>query len=551
MNRFFMRGATVGASAPGRDSAAGEALDCGLTPTPEDAERSTPAWLWWGGLALLVAGLIAPILAVDVPPLADYPNHLARCFFLAFGAEDPVLQSMFATHWDLIPNLAIDLILPPLMHIMPPLLAGKLVVALTVLLPATGTIALSRACFGRLSLWQLGAGFVSYNAMFLIGLLNFQLAVGVALWGAAAWIATSSRHPFVGALIGAGFALVAFVFHIFGFCFFALLIGCAELAAILRRGFDDAGAWRFALGRTVTTTAALLPTAALYTVSPLAGANGHTVSLPLASKLILLLAPVLGYSPWIQQAVAVALFITLLAWWRARGQLLVAPLAWACLPLLLLIYAALPVGAKGGYWIDTRMPVLFGYTLFATTMPHRLGRREAVVATMAFLALFVGRMAYITEIWAGSQQDVADVRRALTPVTPGSRVLMMQANPYQHAASLGDDAAQPHCDPRAAPFLLALRRLRIDRSPRLLVRCFHAAWAATDDDAPALSSFRRRRRVAATRLHRATPLSRCGDGARSSVVPRGLARQIRLHSPDERGSSPRSRYVAPRAPYIA
>jgi hypothetical protein len=92
-----------------------------------------------------------------------------------------------------IPNLATDLILPPIMRVVPPLLAGKLVAALTVLLPTTGSIVLSRACFGRLSFWQLGAGFAAYNTLFLFGMLNFQLAVGVALWGAAAWVATSAR----------------------------------------------------------------------------------------------------------------------------------------------------------------------------------------------------------------------------------------------------------------------------------------------------------------------------------------------------------------------
>jgi hypothetical protein len=388
----------------------------------------------------MAIGLTAPILAVDVPPLADYPNHLARCFFLAFGAQDPVLQSMFATRWDLIPNLAIDLILPPLMHVMPPLWAGKIVVALAALLPTTGAIALSRACFGRLSLWQLGAGFVAYNAMFLIGLLNFELSIGVALWGAAAWIATSSRHPALAVPIGAAFALLAFIFHLFGFCFFALLIGSAELAAIAQRGFGDPSARRFALGRSGMAAAAVLPPAILSLISPVAGAGGPNIWLSLGSKLYLLLGPVLGYSPPIVSTLAVVALIALLMVWRLRGCLEVAPLAWICAPLLLLIYAALPVGAKGGYWIDARMPVLFGFTLFATTMPRGLGRREGGAVAAALLVIFVARMAYIAEIWVESRQDVADVRQTLAPVTPGSRVLMVQVSPYSYQRA---DAALP------------------------------------------------------------------------------------------------------------
>ena len=183
----------------------------------------------------MLAGLAAPVLAVQVPPLTDYPDQVWRAVLSWRSARRTrVLRTMFSPHWELIPNLAIDLILPPLMAC-PPLLAGRLVVLLAVLLPATGAIALSRACFGRLSLWQLGVGFVAYNAIFLIGMLNFQLAAGVALWGAAAWVAGRDHHPVRAVLTGAGFATVAFVFHMFGLLFFALLIGCAELAAIARR----------------------------------------------------------------------------------------------------------------------------------------------------------------------------------------------------------------------------------------------------------------------------------------------------------------------------
>lgn len=415
---------------PRQSERLGEARD--RSAELEDASHAPPAWLWWGGLALMLAGLTAPILAVDVPPLADYPNHLARCFFLAFGDQDPVLQGMFSVRWELIPNLAIDLMLPPLMHVMPPLLAGKLVVALAMLLPVTGSVALSRACCGRLSLWPLGVAFVAYNSMFLIGLLNFQLGIGVALWGAAAWIALSSRRPILATLIGAAFALAAFICHLFGFFFFALLIGCAEMAAILRRGVREGAARRFALSRIGAATAAVAIPAILSILSPVAQAGGPTVRLSLGPKLYLLLGPTLGYSCWIVQAVAMGAFAILLVWWRARGRLFVAPLAGICTPLLLLAFVALPVGAKGAYWIDARIPVLFGFAFFSTTMPHRLGRGEAVAITIVLLALFVGRMAYITEVWAGSRQDVEDVRQALAPVTPGSRVLMVYANPYLH-----------------------------------------------------------------------------------------------------------------------
>src|SRR5689334_6443870 len=93
-----------------------------------------PVWIWWLALAAMLGMLTVPILAVEVPPITDYPNHLARSYFLAFGSHDSVMSHMFAVRWALIPNLAIDLLLPPLMHVVPPIIAGQAVVALAVLL---------------------------------------------------------------------------------------------------------------------------------------------------------------------------------------------------------------------------------------------------------------------------------------------------------------------------------------------------------------------------------------------------------------------------------
>ena len=395
-----------------------------------------PAWLWWAGLVLMTAALLVPILVTSVPPLSDYPDHLARCFFLAFGDADPVMARIFAARWQLVPNLAIDLIVPPLMHVLPPLAAGRVFVALVVVVPATGIIALSVACFRVLSLWQLGAGFVVYNMMFLSGSLNFQLAAGVALWGAASWVAMSVRHLGLAALVGACFALLAYICHLFGFAFFAVLIGSAELAAIQRRGLGDPSGRSFAARRSLAVLAALAPCVVLYLRSSFAKAGGAVVWQSAKHKLLLLLVPVMGYARPESLAVAAVLAGFVLVW-AVRRRLRVAPLAWLAVPVLLALYAALPVGAKGGYWIDTRIPVLLGFVVFATTLPCRLPRRQAIVATLILAGLFAGRMAYVTAVWAGSRQDVADVRAALAPVSPGSRVLVVDADPQQHGWETG------------------------------------------------------------------------------------------------------------------
>ena len=105
---------------------------------------------WWTGVALLSAALLAPLLITDVPPLLDYPNHLARFVLLAAGPDDPTLGPIFTPHWAIIPNLATDVIAPPLLRLLPVHVAGRCLLGGILLLNLAGVLALHRALFGRL-----------------------------------------------------------------------------------------------------------------------------------------------------------------------------------------------------------------------------------------------------------------------------------------------------------------------------------------------------------------------------------------------------------------
>jgi hypothetical protein len=50
--------------------------------------------------------------------------------------------------WGVVPNLAMDLIVPPLSHVIPLDVAGRLFITLALLLPVAGVVALHRSAFG-------------------------------------------------------------------------------------------------------------------------------------------------------------------------------------------------------------------------------------------------------------------------------------------------------------------------------------------------------------------------------------------------------------------
>src|SRR5690348_18454188 len=111
------------------------------------------AAVWWVMAAAIVALILWPFLLVDVPPIQDYPNHLARLFVLADRSQDPILAAMYEPRWRIIPNLAIDIIGPPLLDLLPVHVAGRILLAAALLLPLVGVIVYARAAFAAWSAW--------------------------------------------------------------------------------------------------------------------------------------------------------------------------------------------------------------------------------------------------------------------------------------------------------------------------------------------------------------------------------------------------------------
>ena len=184
---------------------------------------------WWFAVCLVCLVLVAPLVVVDVPPLLDYPNHLARAYVLAHGQADFYLSQMYAPHWAVIPNLAIDLILPPLLLIMPVHIAGRALLAVALVLPVVGTILYSQTVFGRQSYWPLGVCLTACNGLFLLGFVNFQLGVGLALICAGAWRKWRDIRPLAAVVLGVGSAVILFFSHLMGLLFFLILIIAYEI----------------------------------------------------------------------------------------------------------------------------------------------------------------------------------------------------------------------------------------------------------------------------------------------------------------------------------
>jgi hypothetical protein len=379
----------------------------------------------WPLLAVaLLLVLVAPFALVDVPPVLDYPNHLARFFVLAHP-DDPVLSQMYAPNWRILPNLGMDLIGAALLRVTEVHVGGRILLALSLLAPVAGVIVYHRAVFGRVSLWPLASGLIAYNGIFFLGFMNFLLALGVALCAAAGWIALGRRNMTKTQIVFGGLAGAAtFICHIFGAAFFALLIGSFEADGLWRQR-RSAGLLLPGGLVAVRIVAALTPTLLLYCLCPLNAATAPIGPWLWDEKLWRLLTPFMTTNAGLTVLTAVVVLSSLMLLRRQLKCVAGLPLA---LAVLMIVYVAVPETMSTGTLIDLRFSTMACLLLFAGVEPN-LTARQARLATAVLGSLIVVRSAYVGSTWIDHRKDLAEIRAAIADIAPGTRVLAARSYP--------------------------------------------------------------------------------------------------------------------------
>ncbi len=381
----------------------------------------------WSLLAVGLTVLLAvPFLLVDVPPVLDYPNHLARLFVLAHP-DDPILSQMYAPNWRILPNLGMDVIGAALLRVTDVHVGGRLLLALSLFAPLLGVIAYHRAVFRHQSLWPLASAVIAYNGIFLLGFMNFQLSLGLALTGAGGWIALRRWDNWL-LLVGWGVvaATLTFLCHILGLVFFAVLVGASEADRLwrLRRSPALARAFFSAAGALIV---ALTPALLLYAQSPLSEPGARPGPWLWQPKLWWIFAPFMTTSSGLTLITACAVLSLLLL---VRRQIELAPGLLLAVSVLMLGFVGAPAKAINGVFIDLRLATMMGLLLFAALQP-RLSARQAAYACGVFGVLTVLRCIDVGAGWLDHRRDLAELRGAIAQVEPGARVLAASGEPAQ------------------------------------------------------------------------------------------------------------------------
>ena len=372
-------------------------------------------------LALLAFTLL-PFLLTAHLPLSDLPNHLARQHILANWSASTALQEYYRPHFGLMPNLAFDLFMQGMRHLVPLELAARLfcMAAVALLFLGVRTVGLRLDPGAR---FYRAAPLLIYGGPLQFGFLSFCFATGAALILLGVWLKRRDDplHRLLLVFLPAAFLLIAL--HLAAFVVFALTLGAFELSAALARREGVAGTVR----RQLRLAAFLVPPFGVVQLAG-AGSGSHPVVFStVQQKLDSIVAITVFSSPAIELALlalAGAGFLLALAARAIRPH----PAVWCVVPVLVAVWLAAPRSAAGGGYVDYRLPWVIALLLLAMTV--RGSRWTALARPLAttFLGLAGARVLLISWLWLAWEPVIAEIDTAFSRLPAGARLMVVQGD---------------------------------------------------------------------------------------------------------------------------
>lgn len=372
-------------------------------------------------LCLVALLLCLPLLAVEYPPLVDYPNHLARVHILSQYDDVPAFRETYERQFEPIPNLGGDLMILLLNQFVGIFAAGKIFLVLTALLFVSGCHLLGRAIHGGRTWLALPCCFFFYNSMLFYGFINFLFGAALFMIGLACWMEwrgrwTWARYGFVSLLVFASYLshLAAYVFLGVSFAVLAAL-ALFRRESTLRAAVVD-------LGHLVP------PLAAFAAFMSGSGEAGHVVWGGARDKLVSALLPLNGYNLKLDALLGVVLlFVGVVLFRRATSVGVVWP-TFLVSVVCGVLFLAFPKAVLTAWSVDARF-VVPATLLFVLSLRISVPRATGKFLLLLLLAVLSLRVGSAWAMWAALDARVAAQVRVLDTLPEGARVYPMYVAP--------------------------------------------------------------------------------------------------------------------------
>lgn len=372
--------------------------------------------------------VLAPVLLVTMPPLLDYPAHIAGVRIL----HDLLTARAFSDFYQLnivpVPNLALTAVTLPLVFGgMSVEAAGRIALALTMIAIPLGVMRVHRALFARVSWVPALSWIFVYNHVLMFGFMNYLAGAGLALLGFGGWLRVREggvvrRVVSIGAwLVVCFFAHLTAAFVLLGLII-SFEVSTRTLVVVRRQGAPSAvTTWVAPLALAVCLLAGLFTvvprdsSASASITSGVAGALGS-----MTDRLRDLPNVTLGYAPGLEKMCEIALAAALLGL-AVAGRLGIEPRMVMAVAGLGAVYFVVPHDWAATTFIPERLPLLI-LALALASFDVRGGRVFSAVANSLVLLLVLARSGAALQDWGAADRDYAPIVAALSDLPRGARV---------------------------------------------------------------------------------------------------------------------------------
>jgi len=374
---------------------------------------------------LLFACLATPIWVFEYIPLVDYPNHLARIEILSFYDRTPYLQQTYVHDTRLLPDLAMDLVVPFLRRHLSLAASGKIFLTGLLSLYCLGTVALAAVLHGRLTLRAVLLWPTFYNSALVWGFLNYVAGVCLFLLWAALLIYTVNHEVRTSRVLHYAFllagAIACYAAHLTAFGLCCITWGMLALHSLVAE--RRVGAWLLLCGTTLVVPVVLyvqLLTSGNFEAYPTA----HAIVYDWRAKILQLPQFTRGYD-WRQDILPTLLLLSAFSYCciRASGRAWISSALWPAIGLFA-AYVLLPKAASAstGSGFDVRFywPAWL-FLIFALPATGWSAHEKRIIASVAFLAWGL-RLAELSANWKLLSRATAEMIEVLDQVPEGSRV---------------------------------------------------------------------------------------------------------------------------------
>ncbi len=356
--------------------------------------------LYYTAFAVLLIVQLCPIWFTTYPAMHDYPNHLARVQILHQYSDMESYRSIYEQDWRLFPNLAIDLIVPPLLNVFSIETAGKIFLSLMIVLFNVGLHALGFVVMGRPHWSALTATFFTFNYTFAYGFVNYIFGLGMFLLTLAAWLHMRAGWNVSRLLVMTLLTLACYFSHLSSFIFVAIAVVCLTVLDLVQT--------RALRLRHLVGLLPLVPTMAVYLfhTSGIRQRGSMEWWTPvILKKLTGFSYPFVTHNLTIELALSAALGMILLILFFSKAGRFMSKELLLIGSTFVLLYLIAPMSAAQSHYVDRRfiIPAVVMLVLaFHIDFSRAIGRYLMI----GLLALSLGRAATVWKFWATASHEL-------------------------------------------------------------------------------------------------------------------------------------------------